>query len=85
MRHDITVLLQNTSCLTKSEVYKLLTDAECNEGGCQFDIFMMSDYIKIEFSRFGNSQDAVLIDILEDLEFVGLRNLLSTIELEVYK
>lgn len=85
MRHDITVLLHNTLSLTKSEVYELLVNAECNEGGCTFDIFMMSDYIKIEFSRYGSSQDAVLIDILEDLEFMGLRNLLSTIELEVYK
>lgn len=84
MRHEITVLLHNIPCYTKSEVTNLLIHAECNIDA-EFDIFMMSSYIKIEFTRYSDSQDAALIDILEDLEFMGLRKLLSTIELEIYK
>lgn len=84
MRHEISVLLYNIPCYTKEEIRQMLLQAECNIDA-EFDIFMMSDYIKIEFTRYANSQDSALIDILEDLEFMDLRKLLSTIEMDVYK
>lgn len=84
MRHEITVVLHNIPCYTKFEIEDLLIKAECNEGA-SFDIFMMSDYIKIDFTRYFENQDNAIISILEDLEFTGLRRLLRSIEMEVYK
>lgn len=84
MRHEISVLLHNIPCYTKRQINKKLLAADCNVEG-SFDIFMFSDYIKIDFTRYEHSQDMALIDILYDLDYTGLRPLLRTIELEVYK
>lgn len=84
MAHEITVVLHNTPCYTKTEIERILFDTECHIESL-FDIFMMGDYIKVTFTKYHKKQDEAICDVLNDLEYANLRQLLSTIELEVYR
>lgn len=80
MRYEITAILDNIHAYTKNEVwYKL---SEIKDEYFDFDIFMMQDYIKIDFSRTAKNQDEAIIHTLDDLENIGLRALLRTLEME---
>lgn len=80
MRYEITTILDNTRAYTKNELwYKL---SEVKDEYFTFDIFMMQDYIKIDFSRVAKNQDEAIIHTLDDLENTGLRTLLRTLEME---
>jgi len=81
--HHISVLLYNIPCYTKKQLTELLDSLQGDET-YEYDLTMMADYMRVEFSRFADDQDNAIIETLSDLEYLGLRQLVRSIEMEVY-